>query len=111
MCQFVEESQSNGLGFFEYDVQALSTDERSMSINTGFKETTDGNAYFFNHSCGVFADDVEIEGIHTSAFGHRKIISHLITKDGLHCQFHPELSEECGFNLVKEFLNLGKDNG
>jgi len=111
MCQFVEESQSDGLGLLDYDVLKLSSDTQSMSINTGFKEASDGNRYFFNHSFGVFVDGVERQGVFTSTFGPQKIISHVVTENGLHCQFHPELSGECGVTLIKNFLNIGSNNG
>lgn len=105
MCKNIDEGPCKGLGILNYDIKKITSSKNELNINTGFKECSDGKKYFFNHSYAAkYGDESSSEEVHFSFAGKKKIVSHIISKKDLHCQFHPELSGKYGIQLVYEFL-------
>ena len=79
-------------------------------MNNGrlFKNIDNESYVYFVHSYYLKAKD---EGIVTAYSEYGTIIHASVEKDNVFgCQFHPEKSGEVGLNILRNFINLDKEN-
>lgn len=79
-------------------------------MNNGrlFKNIDNESYVYFVHSYYLKAKD---EGIVTANSEYGTIIHASVEKDNVFgCQFHPEKSGEVGLNILRNFINLDKEN-
>jgi imidazole glycerol phosphate synthase glutamine amidotransferase subunit len=111
-----EESQEiRGLGIFSGKVKKFSPDENTKSTHNGWNEIQvkpgknnclglkTRNTYYFNHGYYAPAGGAEVYAQSANGIPFAAAVNELNVYG---VQFHPEKSQQSGFELISRFLNL-----
>jgi imidazole glycerol phosphate synthase glutamine amidotransferase subunit len=105
-----EGANSKGLNIIPAKVVGLN-DVRSFTSNIPnvgwFEEEKSKEKYYFTHSYGADAEQIEVSGVDFDyiQIGKSKIISRVNKGNYYGVQFHPEKSGLAGFRFFEDFLN------
>ena len=109
-CKKLEEAKCDGLGYLDADVISLSSFNKNLKINIGWKTIYSKKSdykfdtdYYFCHSYFIkFKKKSEFVISQTS----EKIPSVIIKKNLVGFQFHPEKSQSKGLKILNYYLDL-----
>lgn len=118
MCQFSEEGNEQGLGWFDVEVKKMkmSNSLRYKVPHTGWsvadfnpnnplaKNIPADSEFYFVHAYAVF--DAPKAEILTTSFYETSFVSGLSKNNIFGVQFHPEKSHDIGTQLIQNFINL-----
>lgn len=118
MCNFSEEGNKNGLGWFDVKVERLEMNDKlrfkvphtgwnvaQFSKNSLMKNNIPSDSeFYFVHTYAV--KKAPIQNILTTSIYETEFISGLIHENIIGVQFHPEKSHDIGEQLIQNFIDL-----